>query len=60
MSKLRILFLAYSLVIDDFTPLNIEGTSNGEMKPRVPKVAVEIASGFQLTLEWHEVFARYR
>ena len=32
MSTLRIFFLAYSLVIVDFTLLDIEGTSNGEMK----------------------------
>ena len=35
----------FPLVLDGFTLLDIEGTSNGEMKPRAPSVAVEITRG---------------
>ena len=45
--------------MDAFTLLDIEGTSNGEMKSRVPNGAIEITRGCRLTLEWDEMFARY-
>ena len=43
--------------MDAFTLLDIEGTSNGEIKPRMPSVAVEITRVCRLTLEWDEMFA---
>jgi hypothetical protein len=45
--------------MDVFALLNIKSASNGEMKPRVPKVALEIIKGFRLTLEWDKVYAEY-
>jgi hypothetical protein len=45
--------------MDAFTLLDIEGVSNGEMKPRVPNVFVEITTGCRLTLELDEMFVRY-
>ena len=58
-STSRILFLAYFLVVDAFTLLDIGGASKGEMKSIVPNVAVEITRGFWLTAKWNEMFARY-
>ena len=49
----------YSLVLEAFTLLNIEGANNGKRKPRAPNVAVEITVGCLLALEWDEMFARY-
>ena len=45
--------------MDAYTVLDIEGARNGEMKPRVSNVALEITRGCRLTLEWDEMFARY-
>ena len=45
--------------MDAFTLFVNDGASNGEMEPRVPNVAVEITRGYQLILEWDEVFPRY-
>ena len=42
-----------------FTLLDIEGAINGEIKPRVPNVAVEIPRGCWLTLKRDEMFARF-
>ena len=50
-STLRMSFLAYSLGMDAFILLNIEGASNGKMKPRVLKIAIEITREYQLTKE---------
>ena len=41
MSTLRTLSLVYSLVIDPFTLLDIEGASNGKIKPREHNVAAQ-------------------
>ena len=49
----------YSVVMDDFTLLDIEGANNGKMKSRVPNALVEITSGCCLTLEWGKIFAVY-
>ena len=54
-STLRILFLKYSLVMDVFTLLDIEGTSSEEMKPRLPNVAVEITMCCRLILRLDEM-----
>ena len=47
----------HHLVIDVFTLLYIEGANHGEIKPRVPNIAVEITRGYQPTLQedkiWH-------
>jgi len=40
--------LAYSLVINAFTPLELQGPSNGEMKHRIYNVVVEIKRGCRL------------
>ena len=48
----------YSLVVDAFTLLDIDGTNNCEMKHWVPNATVEITRSCQLTLEWDEMFAR--
>ena len=47
----------YSLVMDAFILLDIEGGSNSEMRPSVSIVAVEITRSCRLTLKWHEIFA---
>jgi len=45
--------------MDAFTLLDIEGAINGNMKPRVPNVEVEITRGCRITLEWDQTFERY-
>ena len=42
--------MAYSLVMDAFTLLEIESTNNDEMKLKVPKLAVENTRGCRLAL----------
>ena len=44
-------------MMDSFNLFVIEGASNGEIKPRVSNVVLEIRKGCQLTLEWDEMFA---
>ena len=44
--------------MDDSTLLDIEGGSNGEMKPRVPNGGVEITRSYRLTLDCDHMFAR--
>ena len=48
--------MTYSLVMDTFTLLVIEGAINGKMKPKMPNLAVEITRGCRLN--WDEMFAR--
>ena len=48
----------YPVFKDAFILLDIEGSKNGEIRARVPNVAVEITRGCQLTLEWDKMFAQ--
>ena len=41
------------------TLFKVEGASRSEMKPRVPKIAVDITIGCLLTVEGEKMFARY-
>ena len=59
MSTPKIVLFSYSLEVDAFRLLEPESTSDGEIKPRVPNVAVEITRGYRLTLEWDDIFTRY-
>ena len=44
--------------MEAFILLELEGTTNGSMKPRIPNVAVEITRGLWLALVWDEMFAK--
>ena len=38
--------------------MDIEGANNGEKKPRVPNITIEITKDCWLILEWDGMFAR--
>ena len=59
MLTLRILFLVFSIAVEAFRLLDIEGLSNGEKKFNVSNVAVKITMNCQLTLEWDKMFGGY-